>query len=646
MSAGATPYPAADATRIGFRLHLRGDFSAADAAFRAAVTEGASESDLAVLHAAAASTSWALGDVDTCRARSALAHELAERSGDDRALGWAWVSRALHATLDGDAFAEGHAFLQAARHAARAGDTLTQTRIFANLGHRLTTKGHHQEALKQLDRAFNLLLGATDAEEASLIEAQLRENYGRALRGLGRCREALAEFESARRLWLEAGAPQVRRALLALADTNLVLGSASRAASAYREVIQLSEGANALQSLAPALAGLARATVVDDPEECDRALQRVLDMPSGVAPVVVHLAAGWVALARGMRQVAIGHGREAEREAGRQEDETGLGEALELISLAMSPDRNDGRVAEARMIWIENEDALRIVTSEVILARRSGDLVAERDARARLRSLGVRGDTDRIAGPLMALGREPSAAVEIHTLGAFGMTRNGARVGPAAWPNQDSFTLLKILLSCLGRGISRAEVVRRLWPDGALPVDGLTRAVEDLRTVLDPHGHRARDEWVRVDADVVTLDPLEVVIDAVAFERAARFSLSAFEQKLPRTAEHLEVAAALYTGAFLEGEDARWVIATREGLAALHRRVRQALVEQRGTDPEQVVPWLIGLVQEDPYDGDTHLELVRALTAADRPSEASRSYAAYTMRMAEVGRAAEPMPQA
>ena len=42
-----TSYRAAEARRVGFRLHLRGEFTAAAAIYDAADLEGASDADLA-----------------------------------------------------------------------------------------------------------------------------------------------------------------------------------------------------------------------------------------------------------------------------------------------------------------------------------------------------------------------------------------------------------------------------------------------------------------------------------------------------------------------------------------------------------------------------------------------------------------------
>ncbi len=631
-----THLPATDARRLGFRLHLRGETAEAAAVYDSALLDDADETELALFYAAAASTSWAQGDLETCRSRAALAMAHAERTGDDEALGWAWTAQALLATLDGDPHAEGFAYARASRHAARAQDVVTQVRLFINVSDRLTGMGSYQPAITQLERAFTLL----DEHPQPLMEALAHENLGRALLGLGRLDEALEQFEQARHRWLGAGAPQLRTALLGIGDTHLALGNASQAASAYREVIRLSEDGADPHSLVPALAGLARATVVDDPQECDEALDRALDHPVKIAPVAVYLAAGWVALARGMHNVAVAHGREAEREAGRRQDSGGMAEALELLSLAVNPDRRDGRLTEAQMIWLENGDVVRRTTSDIVLARQTGDLCAERAARARLRSLGVHDDTDRVAGPLLVLGTPPKAEVELHTLGAFSVTRQGRRVGDTEWRSPEARTLLQLLAAQLGAGVTVSSAAEALGTDRA----GVLAALEDLRAALDPTASHADDHYVRHEGDALALRPRTVALDAVDFRTDAELALACAADSSPRAPALLERAAALHTGRFLDDVEADWAEETREELARLSREVRRTLAAHWTGCPERAVPWLVGLVHEDPTDSGAQLALVRALGAVGRQSEAARYYAEYSQRVRELGGTVEPMP--
>src|SRR5690606_23851172 len=86
----------------------------------------------------------------------------------------------------------------------------------------------------------------------------------------------------------------------------------------------------------------------------------------------------------------------------------------------------------------------------------------------------------------------------------------------------------------------------------------------------------------------------------------------------------LERAAALHTGRFLDDVEADWAEGTREELARLSREVRRTLAAHWSSCPERAVPWLVGLVHEDPTDSGAQLALVRALGAVGRRRERTR----------------------
>ena len=70
----------------------------------------------------------------------------------------------------------------------------------------------------------------------------------------------------------------------------------------------------------------------------------------------------------------------------------------------------------------------------------------------------------------------------------------------------------------------------------------------------------------------------------------------------------------------------------------MRRELARLLLE--GDRPDAAIPWLVGLVADDPYDEASHRTLVGALSRAGRHGEARRRYALYAARMAELG--AEP----
>ena len=132
-------------------------------------------------------------------------------------------------------------------------------------------------------------------------------------------------------------------------------------------------------------------------------------------------------------------------------------------------------------------------------------------------------------------------------------------------------------------------------------------------------------------------------MDADEFRAAARSALTLVRgDETGRAIAGLERAAAGYTGDYLEGDDEPWAGETRVELRALADQVRRELARLLldGDRPDAAIPWLVGLVADDPYDEASHRTLVGALSRAGRHGEARRRYALYAARMAELG--AEP----
>jgi cellulose synthase operon protein C len=594
-----TRYTAAEACRVGFDLHLRGEFVAAARVYTEAVTDGAPPQDLARLAAAAASTAWAQGEVERCREQVEEAMRLAEESGDDTALAAALTAQALLGQIDGDDNLAGRASYLAGHHARAAGDEDAQVRILINVGVRANAAGQHELALGSIADALEL-----QPQMPVLVRAHAEYVRGAALLALGRVDEAFATFDDARRIWQRFGAPQGALALHGIGITNMARGRASQAAAAFREAIGVARRQHGAQMLVPSLAGLARVTVTDDPAECDDALVEARDYPVGVWCAEVELAEGWVALARGQRDKALALGRSAEREAGRRHDGSALADALELISLATRQDRPDGRLAEARMLWEEHGNAVRVLTNEIVVAQLSRDAGAESRARRRLRALGVREDTQRIAGPLLVVGAPSGAAVRVHALGAFTIEREGRLVSQSEWGSPRTRRALAILSGATD-GISRDELAGLLGPgDG----DSLDETLAGCRAVLDPLARHAADLFLRERGELLVLDPYEVDVDVAHARRAAYACLGA-----SAPAQHeLEAAIALFTGQFLEELDEPWAWDVRRELAELSRALRRR-VAMTSDSPQEALRWWYTLAHDDPSDAEAVSEVERLL---------------------------------
>ncbi|WP_134739279.1 BTAD domain-containing putative transcriptional regulator [Nocardioides sp. 503] len=630
------------AWRLGYALHQRGRFDEALDCYARADRDPdrTALADLAQLHAAEASTRWARGDAAASRVSADLALESATASGDDSALGSAWVAQALVSALEGDRHANRHAYDKALQAAVRADDVLTQVRVHNNLGSLENEEGRYASALVHLDEAVALWLH----DVPSAVRALTCINRAESLLGLGRVEEALAELEQARDLTRDELSPLLGYAVLGSGDANAARGNASQAAAAYREAIGFAERTGDAQVLVPALAGLARATVGEDLEEAKGVIKRALDQPAALGQVTALLAAGWVALMSGQPERAGEHARQASREAGRRHDARGLAEALELQSmLAPMPHRLD-LVDEAATLWTETGHVIGLATNGVLRGRATGDHVAEQSARRRLRALGVRDGATRIAGALQAIGSTEPAGVTICALGSFAVHRSGEPVPASEWQSRKSRDALKILVGRRGRPISRDALCEHLWPETANTGNRLSVVLSTLRAVLDPDKRLPSDHYLAADRQSVRLDVGAVEIDAVTFQDTARAALRAIRTGERAgggqgAVEELERAAAMYTGHFLEDDPyADWSVEAREELLALALDVRRQLAAELASrgEHQRAVPWLVGLVADDPYDEPAHHALVRSLHLTRRHGEARRCYRTYVTRMEEI----------
>ncbi|WP_139982961.1 BTAD domain-containing putative transcriptional regulator [Nocardioides litoris] len=640
------PLPTGLAWRLGYALHQAGSFADALATYDRAGDTEAHPVDTAYLLASRASSLWATGDAAGSRATADAALAAALSCGDDAALAAAWVAQALVSVLEGDLDANLVAYEKGLAAAERAGDVLTQARIHNNLGSRGNSEGRYGEALVHLDRAIAL---AESVAAPPPVRALSLVTRAESLLGLGRVEECLAELHLARALTRSSESPLLGLAVVAIGDANRLCGNATQAALAYREALAVAERTGNAQVAVPALSGLARALVVDDVDEAQGLVKRALDQPAAVGQVDPLLAAGWVCLATGDGEAAGEFSRLAVREAGRRHDSRGLAEALELQSLLLAGPRAVDLLDEAGTLWRSAANAVGLATNQVLRARATGDTVLEQAARRRLRALGVRDDATRIAGPLQVLGHAERARVHIRTLGAFAVLCDGEPVPASAWQSRKSRDALKILAGRRGRPITRDALADHLWPGADGTGNRLSVVLSTLRSVLDPAKAHPSDHFLRADRESVRLDTDHVEVDAVVFSQTAAAALAARRRGGPGHTEEvvgeLERAAAMYTGHFLEDDPySDFTVDVRDELLALALDVKRELaaaLRERG-EQQRAIPWLVGLIADDPYDEPSHHHLVTALHEARRHGEARRAYRAYAARMREIGTAAEP----
>lgn len=238
----------------------------------------------------------------------------------------------------------------------------------------------------------------------------------------------------------------------------------------------------------------------------------------------------------------------------------------------------------------------------------------------------------------------------IRSLGAFAVYRGASPVPQAEWQSKKARDLLKILVARRGVPATRESLIETLWPDQdpALTSNRLSVVLSTVRNVLDPEHRFGPAQFVRADRYAVTLERDRVIIDVEKFLENARAGLSLHRaNRLAEAVVALEIAEAAYSGDFLEEdlyED--WAVSLREKALAAYVAVARALAGL-SDDPRTTARYLCRVLECDPYDEQTHLDLVAALaTGRGAQGEARRAYRAYSTRMDEIGVEPAPYPSA
>jgi len=195
--------------------------------------------------------------------------------------------------------------------------------------------------------------------------------------------------------------------------------------------------------------------------------------------------------------------------------------------------------------------------------------------------------------------------------------------------------ILALLATAPSRTLGRGKLVGLLWPD----VPEAT-----ARNRLNTYVHRIRSE-LGEDVLVSVGDELSLAAGAV------RCDVLDFEEALE--AGHLERAAELYDGPFLDGFALSGSAAfehrvdrERARLGRAYRDAVETLARAAGTRGEvrSAVRWWRKRADEDPHDGGVIRRLMEALAAADNRAEAVR-VAAVHARLLREELGVEPSPE-
>jgi DNA-binding SARP family transcriptional activator len=607
--------------------------------------------DDALLLAWTAAAFWLRGDLEACGSRARRALEIAEACGDDQALAAAHTALAMLAALESDRRTNFVHYQRALDHAERAGDVLQVIRIRANRGSHLVEESKYHDALDELDVAIRL---AELAGFAS-FQALALSNRGEALLCLGRLDEAIGDLEGARGIQQRLGSRLISYPLFHLGDVFRERGDLALARLAYQEAVSVSEGAGDLQGLVPALAGLARVIVVEEPEEAGRILDRALSHRAALGRQRALLAAGWVALASSDTEAAARWANEAAALSRTRRDRAAVAESLELVALSQpDPVASRDRLEEARAIWLEVGGVLGEARVDLELARfapRDDAIPLARRAERRFRELGARRYAAQVGELLAGLSR-PAVAVSVRSLGGFLVTRNGEPIALAEWQSRKARTLLKILVARRGRPVHREELMELLWPDEDpdRTSSRLSVALSTLRGVLDPERELDPEDLVSADRTTIRLDLEHVEVDVERFLALADAALRGVGADEPDEAmSRLTSAEAMYAGDFLpEDPFDDWGIALREEARNSYVAVTRGLAERSAAagDYDAAARFLLRILERDAFDERAHLGLVSALVASGRHGEARRAYRAYEARMGELGVEALPFTEA
>lgn len=221
-------------------------------------------------------------------------------------------------------------------------------------------------------------------------------------------------------------------------------------------------------------------------------------------------------------------------------------------------------------------------------------------------------------------------ALQIFTLGKFGLATGGRRIAVEKWKRRQAVTLLKYLVTQLDRPVQRERIFDCLWPDvdeergwGRLKV-----TIYYLRGQL--RNAAAGEDAVRTVGDAYQLRRDAVWVDSENFERLVTEGRAL--QGKGRGDEALrcyEEAQFLYRGDFLEEDPfADWCAEERERLREVHMEmlIRKAECHaQRGEYTEAVQVCRRGLVQ-DPCRESFHRAAMQYLAALGRPDWAAAQF--------------------
>nr|MDT0657174.1 BTAD domain-containing putative transcriptional regulator [Micromonospora sp. DSM 115978] len=632
------------AWRIGRIAYQRGDARAALAAFGRAAGGPAVPVDAALLRVWTAHAHLLGGDTATATGHARRAVSIAADAGLDSALATAHLSVALCLGVAGDAAGAEEYYALALPIAERTGDVMLLARIHINQTYHLIRTARYPRAL---DTARQSARYAAAAGSPSLY-AIATCNEADTLAMLGRYDEAVRLYEAALTRYQRKGSRRFAAALLGLGEVYRRRGWREQARAAYEEAVRVAEHAGNVHALVPALAGLALASLDDDPKAAAGHAEQAIGHASDEIATPAVVARGWVALHDADRATATEAAVRAARIARTHHDRAGLAEALELRAAADGdPDRRRTLLTEVRAIWAEAGAAVEAARITVALGRLPG---AGTDARLdgllaadRLTAAGA--VADRAASVSAGPGGTSGAAtvVSVHALGRFEVIVGGRPVPTSQWQSRKARDLVRILVARRGRPVPRGELCELLWPEDPSERTGhrLSVLLSIIRGVLDPAKAFSPDHFLVADQSSIALEVARVRVDVEDFLAQVAHGRRLLDRgALPEAAAVLTAADRGHGAeAFADEPYADWSVPLREETRAAYLAMLRMLAQTRRTlaGPGAAVGYLLRLLEQDPYDEPAHRALVRALVAGGQHGEARRAFRRYEAAMRDIG---------
>ncbi|MEA3308757.1 MAG: BTAD domain-containing putative transcriptional regulator [Chloroflexota bacterium] len=220
--------------------------------------------------------------------------------------------------------------------------------------------------------------------------------------------------------------------------------------------------------------------------------------------------------------------------------------------------------------------------------------------------------------------------LRIQLLGSFAVLRDGEPIPPSAWRNQQTRTVLKVLLARRGRIVASDQLLEILWPHDN-PDTARRRLhvrISQLRRALDPDKPAA---FILTVAGGYTFNPeAGCWIDALEFEARAQWGRRCQESgSLAEAVTAYETAHALYRGDFLtEDLYEDWTCAERERLRECFLTMLTELAEcyaQQGRY-RRAIARCRQVLTSDPYREAVYVRLMLYHYYAGEQSQALRTY--------------------